>query len=153
MKVSKEWSVNGKSVIAFMPIRPEYVIRIVTGEKHFEFRRTSIRLDLTHLVIYSSSPVRRIVGLAEVNCVEVSTPSALWEKTKHAAGISRRRFREYFHGAKLAVAISLGCVFPLARELDPEHVANGFTIPQSFRYVDPWFFDKVASLGLIRNGK
>lgn len=152
MKVLKESLVNGKSVIAFMPIKPEYAERIVAGDKHYEFRRTKIRTDLTHLVIYSSSPVKRIVGFAEVQSVEVATPSKLWEMTKHAAGISRQGFRNYFQGAQSAVAISLGRVYPLDFELCPDDVAEGFTIPQSFRYVDPWFFSRVITLGLRHDG-
>lgn len=147
MRVSKELQISGKSIIAFMPIKPEYADRIVAGKKHFEFRRTNIRSDLTHLIIYSSSPVKRIVGLAVVRSVEVATPSRLWEKTKHAAGISRQGFREYFQGARAAVAISLSRVFPLDESVCPNDVADGFTIPQSFRYVDYLFLMKVVTLG------
>lgn len=136
-----------------MPIKPEYASRILSGEKLFEYRRTNIRTDLTHLVIYSSSPVKRIVALAKVDSVEVASPSALWDRTKHAAGISRRRFREYFSGARSAVAISMGAVHPLAVELVPADVEDGFHIPQSYRYVDKKFLEKVASLGRAKNAK
>lgn len=132
-----------------MPVKPEYANRIVAGEKHFEFRRTRIRRDLTHVVIYSSAPVKRIVGLAEVQSVVTSTPAKLWERTKHSAGISRQRFREYFFGAQSAVAISLKRVYPINCELRPEDIIKGFSIPQSFRYVDRWFIEKVIRLGCI----
>lgn len=144
---------NGESLIAFMPIKPEYANRILSGEKQFEFRRTSIRSDLTHLIIYSSSPVKRIVALAEVDSVEMASPSALWDRTKHAAGISRRNYREYFSGAGSAVAISLKRVLPLVSKIEPSEVEEGFNIPQSFRYVDEMFLDKVLSLGLIRGNE
>lgn len=153
MRTLSEWSTNGESVIAFMPIKPEYAQRILTGEKQFEFRRTSIRPDLTHLVIYSSSPIKRIVALAEVDFVEMGSPSTLWERTKHAAGISREKFRKYFSGKESAVAISLKRVFPLLSELEPSEIEEGFSIPQSFRYVDAEFLGKVVSLGFVSDAE
>jgi len=134
-------------VIAFMPIKPIYAKRILSGEKHFEFRRTRIRSDLTHIVIYSSYPVKKVVGLAEVNSVDEASPSKMWDLTKHAAGITRQDFRNYFNGAKSAVAISLGKVFPLDLEICPTQVSESFTVPQSYRYIDTNFLSKIAELG------
>lgn len=147
MKALDNWPMNGEFVIAFMPIKPEYTNLILDGAKQFEFRRTNIRSDLTHLVIYSSSPVKRIVALAEVDFVESGPPSAVWERTKHAAGIPRRTFRQYFAGSGAAVAISLKRVVPLASHVRPGEIQEGFAIPQSFRYVGCEFLNKVLALG------
>ena len=56
---------SADSVIAFLPIKPIYANRILEGSKRYEFRRTRLRQDITHVVIYSTSPVKKIVGIAE----------------------------------------------------------------------------------------
>ena len=147
MKASEKSSHDDEPVIAFMPIKPVYAERILSGEKHFEFRRTRIRSDLTHIVIYSSHPVKRVVGSAEVLSVKEGSPTKVWDTTKDAAGISRQAFRAYFAGAKSAIAILLGKVSPLDLAVCPTQVADGFTVPQSFRYIDKDFLNKVTELG------
>lgn len=139
---------NGQYRIAFMPIKPVYVERILSGQKLFEFRRTSIRQDTTHLIIYSSFPTKRIVGVVEVRSIITASPTATWERTKYAAGISRRLFREYFQGAKKACAIEIQSVFPLKNPLPPHEIVPEFNVPQSYRYVDHSFLEKVIQLGM-----
>jgi predicted transcriptional regulator len=130
-----------------MPIKPVYVERILSGQKLFEFRRTSIRQDTTHLILYSSSPVKRIMGVAEVSSILTASPTVTWERTKHAAGISRRLFREYFKGSKKASAIEIQSVFTLNNPLAPHEIIPKFHIPQSYRYVDSSFLEKVIQQG------
>ncbi len=139
---------NGQFRIAFMPIKPVYVERIFSGKKLFEFRRTSIRKDTTHLIIYSSSPTKRIMGVAEVRSIITASPTAIWERTKHASGISRRLFREYFQGAKKACAIEIKPVILLNNPLPPQEIASEFNVPQSYSYVDHSFLEKVIQLGM-----
>lgn len=67
--------------------------------------------------------------------------------TKHAAGISRKLFREYFQGKKTAYAIQIKKVYPFNRVVDPSEIENGFKIPQSFSYVNTAFFRKVLMKG------
>jgi len=130
-----------------MPIKPVYVERILSGQKLFEFRRTSIRQDTTHLILYSSSPVKRIMGVVEVGSILTASPTATWERTKHAAGISRRLFREYFKGAKKACAIEIQSVFALKKPMAPHEIFPKFHIPQSYRYVDTPFLENVIQRG------
>jgi predicted transcriptional regulator len=141
----KKSSRNGKSKIAFMAIKPIYAERLLLGEKLYEFRKTALSPDLTDIIIYASSPVKKIVGIAEVSNVFVGSPSAIWEKTKHAAGISRKKYREYFRGAERACAIELMRVFPLDKPLHLSDVSDEIKIPQSFSYVDKLFFDTIIS--------
>ena len=148
MDLLKNLQKNGQYRIAFMPIKPIYVERILSGQKLFEFRRTSIRQDTTHLIIYSSSPIKRIVGVVEVGSVITASPTATWERTKHAAGISRKLFREYFKGSKKACAIEIETVFPLHNPLTPREIIPEFHIPQSYRYVELSFLEKVVLLGM-----
>ncbi len=138
---------NAKSVIAFLPIKPVYATRLLSGKKKYEFRRNSIRHDLTHVIIYASSPIKKIIGVAEVQKVIIASPSATWEQSKQVAGISRRAFREYFQGKKQAYAIKIKKIIRFNKWLDPLEMDNGFKVPQSFSYVNPSFLNKVISAG------
>jgi len=130
-----------------MPIKPVYADKIIDGSKKFEFRRASIKGDLTHLIIYASSPVKRIIGVAVVDGVDVSYPLETWGKTKHAAGISRKDFLEYFQGKEKAVTIILKDVLTLDRSVCPKEIENNFKVPQSFKYVQPDFLQDVFTKG------
>jgi predicted transcriptional regulator len=152
MSHSKKLSQKGQSRIAFLPIKPIYADKIIAGEKLFEFRRTMIRKDISHLIIYSSSPVKKIIGIAKVKAIMVASPSATWERTKHAAGITRRLFREYFCGTSMSCTIEVGRVIPLDRPIPPEQIEKNFKVPQSFSYVDNNFLQKIFERGCIAKG-
>ena len=83
-------------------IHPEFVEKIISGQKVFEFRKTLPSQLPTHLVIYATTPVQRVVAVAEVNEVLTGSPSEIWERSKKGAGISRAYFRQYFSGRKSA---------------------------------------------------
>lgn len=136
-----------KCVIAFMPIKPIYARKLMSGEKKYEFRKSPINDNLTHIIIYASSPVKKVIGLAEVKRVLVTSPSAVWTQTKHAAGIARKEYDNYFAGKKQAYAIEIKKVVHLAKEIAPIELENGFKVPQSFSYVDSKFYLKVAKKG------
>ncbi len=113
-------------------IHPEYVDKILSGEKRFEYRRRRPKADISHLVIYATSPIKRIVAIAEVESVISGSPSSLWEKTKYAAGISRSAFRVYFRGRNIGNAFKLGRVFRIDSAISSQMI---FTPPQSFAYL------------------
>ena len=140
--------IKGQYKIAFMPIKPIFAQRIISGIKLFEFRRTALKEIVSHIIIYSSFPEKKIVAIAEVEAVHSASPSAIWEQTKHAAGISRSLYRKYFKGAKKAHAIQIKNVFPLSRPFHPDDIKNGFNVPQSFSYVDRLFLDKILAAGM-----
>lgn len=142
---------NQESIIAFMPIKPVYAEKIIQGRKKYEFRRAPIRSDLTHIIIYSSSPVKKIIGIAEVEKVIVDAPSTIWERTKNDAGISRNEFRKYFRGKKNAFTICLKRIFSLQIPVSPNEILNNFRIPQSFSYVDYNFLKNALSIAAPNN--
>jgi predicted transcriptional regulator len=147
MGVSSGSSNKRSSAIAFLPIKPRYAHRIVSGEKRFEFRKANFVSGVSHIVIYASTPVMKIVGVAEVSSVAVASPTATWESTKHAAGISRQAFRKYFFGKKRAYAISIESVRALSNWISPNEVQVGFRVPQSFVYVNQPFLKRVLKKG------
>lgn len=115
-------------------IKPEYVDKILNGTKKYEYRRTLAKKDVSSLIIYSTWPVKEIVGeVGVVGTIEMA-PSSLWEKTKKEAGISRKKYREYFKKRKKACAYVLGMVtkYETNKKLLDIGVQQA---PQSFLYL------------------
>ena len=154
MESSKRFSSAAISdrTIASMPIKPRYVKSILDGTKRYEFRRTRINPELTHFVVYSCSPAKRIVAIAEVEkVVHMDNPENLWKHTRQGAGILKKDFMDYFAGARSAFAIAIKDVITLDNEVRPTQILRGFSIPQCYRYVDGKFLEKIADLGLQGN--
>lgn len=118
-----------------LSIKPEYVNRILNGEKKYEYRKRLAREKVRKIYIYCTSPIMKVVGTVEVLDYIKSSPSRLWEETKRNAGISREKYRKYFHGCKTAYAYKLGETTTFETPLDI-HAFGISTAPQSFVYVD-----------------
>ena len=118
-----------------LSIKPEYVERILAGTKKYEYRKRLARNKSSILLVYSTSPIMKIVARVEIRGTISAAPYTLWEQTKSNAGISRKKYREYFHGCKTAYAYELGKV----ERFNPPHDLSDYNImiaPQSFSYVD-----------------
>jgi len=126
-------------------IHPEFVEKILSGKKVFEFRKTLPSQLPTHLVIYATTPVQRIVAIAEVEGALSDSPSRIWEKSKKGAGISRAFFRQYFSGRKSASAFKIGKVVALRRPLALQKINPKLVAPQSYRKLDISDFHVVQS--------
>ena len=45
-----------------LSIKPEFVEKIINGEKKFEYRRKIFKKDVEKVLIYASSPIKLVVG-------------------------------------------------------------------------------------------
>ena len=124
-----------KPIHALLSIKPKYAEAIFRGEKRFEFRRVIFRKPVDVVLVYSTSPVSRVAGEFEVDAVISGTVEELWKRTKHCAGIDRRRFFSYFHGREVGYAIAIGSVRRYATSLDLRR-EFGIRPPQSFVYLN-----------------
>ena len=117
-----------------LSIKPEYVEKILQGEKKFEYRKRLANEDVSYIYVYSTAPSMKVVASVHIEGHLSDSPTALWEKTKAAAGISRAKFRDYFRGCKTAYAYKLGKVevFESPKNLSDFGVA---VAPQSFVYI------------------
>lgn len=115
-------------------INPIYVERILNGTKRYEYRRILAQREVKSLIIYSTWPIKEIVGEVEVLETVEMAPSSLWEKTKKNAGISRNKYREYFRGQNKAYAYVLGQVtkYEVGKRLIDIGIEKA---PQSFLYL------------------
>ncbi len=133
--------------IALLSIKPKFANQILFGIKKYEYRKTSISHQTTHILLYMTAPVKRIVGIATIKKVHSGAPSRIWEKTKTQAGVVRSFYRIYFKGVKTAYAIELDRVTPFNQWIDPKQLDKNFRAPQSFKYVDKSFTHKLLEMG------
>lgn len=124
---------------ALLSIKPIYVDRILDGSKRFEFRRRIFgRTDVTRVVIYSTSPVSKIVAEFDIQKIIQSDPARLWELTFEFSGINRSAFDEYFDGRTQAFALQIGQVHRLPEPIAPSELISNFTPPQSYMYMEKY---------------
>lgn len=125
---------------ALLSIKPEFAKKILTGEKEYEFRRTIFSdanlVDFVYL--YSSSPVKKIVGGFTIQRIVEATPEEMWDLFGDRSGIEdRERFMSYFDGVETGYAIQVGRTHRFQDEIDPDEVFEDFVPPVSFYYLDP----------------
>ena len=138
------------SKVVFLPIKPQYAEKLLSGEKHFEFRRKTFGQHVTHIVVYASSPVKQILGIVEIKQIHRDTPSATWQKTFETAGIAKSDFFEYFAGVDTAYAIEIKqrTKIRLKNAVSPKAIKEDFRVPQFFTYVSEQFLNSVKEAGL-----
>jgi predicted transcriptional regulator len=129
---------------ALISIRPCFVEKILTGEKQLEFRRSWAVEQVDVLVIYSSSPIQRIVATVKVLDVTQASPNALWELAKiRNGGVTRQLIRDYFSGKESGFAIGLVDVLEFSIPIDPKKIFTDFRPPQSFCYLSNQDYNKI----------
>ena len=100
-----------------LPIHPEYVKKILSGEKTFEYRKR-IPQDITYILIYETAPTSKIVAIGEVAEIIKEKTSNLWKKTLYSGGINKCYFDSYFEKKEDGYAIRLKNVYRLKKQMD-----------------------------------
>ncbi len=124
-----------------LSIRPQYSEKILDGRKTVELRR---RFPVSApkgavAYIYSTSPVRAIVGSAEIANVAKLSVSDIWQRYSDLAFIEKADFDAYFAGLDEGFALEFSNARSLPRFLDLAELRErfGFEPPQSFLYAKP----------------
>ena len=89
-------------------INPEHVQNIINGTKKYEYRKIAAKQDISSIIIYETTPIKRVVAEAEIIDVLELQPEELWKQTKDASGISKEFFDDYFRDRDIAFAYKLG---------------------------------------------
>lgn len=119
-----------------MSIKPEFVERIASGAKRFEFRRVLFRrADIDSIVVYASSPVSQVVGELSIQQILTDSPDKIWEKTRSYSGISKDYFDAYFGNKDVANAIAIDSYTPYSQRLSLSEL-DVKRAPQSFCYIE-----------------
>ena len=114
-------------------INPEHVNNIINGTKKYEYRTKAAKKDVNKLIIYETTPIKKVVAEAEIVEVLALDPNALWEKAREYSGIMKNFFDEYFKDRKVAYAYKLGKI----KAYDEPKALTEFGLraaPQSFAY-------------------
>lgn len=117
-----------------MSINPEYVEKILSGSKKYEYRKRSCKCTVSEIIIYCTAPVSKVVGRVKVEKVIEKEPDVLWNMTKEFSGVEYDFYQKYFAGKDTGVAYQLGKVkeFKRPKKLSFYGVKNA---PQSFLYM------------------
>lgn len=117
-----------------LSINPEHVENILNGSKKVEYRKVKCRRDVDRILIYSTSPVMKVVGEAVVLKVLEGLPDNVWQLTSQYAGITRNFFDKYYEDKSKAVAFKLGKVTKYKEPLSLSDLGIN-SAPQSFIYL------------------
>ncbi|RYV51852.1 ASCH domain-containing protein [Pengzhenrongella frigida] len=129
-----------------LSIHPRYVAKILDGSKTVELRRGRPAIVPGQPVaIYSTMPAASVVAFCRVSCIEISSPSELWNDVKKTAGVGRKEFEDYFRGSRTATALHLETIRPLAIpvSLADLRTSGPFHPPQTWHYLD---WERVSNL-------
>lgn len=118
-----------------LSINPEHVSNILMGNKEYEFRKTECKRKVEKIIIYSTSPIMKVVGEANVDDILIGVPDDIWKKTRDKSGINKNYFDSYYKGKAKAVAYKLSNIieYEHPKELSEYGIDNA---PQSFIYLD-----------------
>ncbi|MDK2974642.1 MAG: hypothetical protein PWP08_1013 [Methanofollis sp.] len=120
-----------------LSIKPVYTSRIIAGTKKYEFRRVIFRRkNINSVYIYSSYPVKKIIGKFTAGKILEDRPDLLWETVKDKSGLSESEFFKYFAGKSKGFAIEIGEFTLFKDPIDPRKCYKNFIPPQSFCYLD-----------------
>lgn len=119
-----------------MPINPEYVDEILSGNKKYEYRKIKAkRTNIDKMVIYSTSPIMRVVAEVDVEGIIEAPPEKLWEQTKEYSGITKDFYSKYYKNKENAIAYKLGNIKVYDKPKKLCDIGINY-VPQSFIYLD-----------------
>lgn len=118
-----------------LSIKPEFVKKIFSGEKKYEFRKVAFKnKNVENVVIYASKPISKIVGEFSIEKVIQDNPRKIWERTKKYSGVDEKFFKDYFKGKDKGYAIEVKKCKEYSTPLSLEEFGINYA-PQSFVYL------------------
>jgi len=121
-----------------LSIKPVYSEKILKGRKTVELRRRfPVSAPSGALAfIYSTSPVKAMVGTASIRDVLKLPVEQIWKEFESVALIEREQFDKYFDGLEHGFALVFDDVRAFTRPLPLSELREkfGFEPPQSFLY-------------------
>lgn len=135
---------SGRAVL--LSIKPKYADLILAGTKQVELRRSWPSNDIGVMIIYSSAPVQRLVGMAFIDRVEECKFDELWGIAKeNGGGVTHAELKNYVTGKNTAFGVMIKSVKVADELVDPKELFPDFTPPQSFLYLSPADFQRVVT--------
>lgn len=129
-----------------LSVHPEHIANILSGRKKFEYRKIMPVRNISHIVLYSTNPVKMIVAVAEVADCMADSLTQIWHQTSNKSGITYEFFLDYFSGCNKAGCFALGSVYKLYNPIKINELLNCKVPPQSFCYLDSQDTDKIFKM-------
>ena len=120
--------------IVLMSIKPEYVNKIFSGEKKYEYRKKVCKENIEKIIVYSSSPIRKVVGELKIKRVLYDKKSIVWNKTYRFGGITKAKFDNYYENYDYAIAYEIEKAILYDKQKDLKDF-NVKMAPQSYVYI------------------
>lgn len=116
-----------------MSIHPTHVKKILDGSKLYEYRTRICKKNINKILIYCTTPIKKIVAEVEVITTFALEPQKLWNQTCNKSGISKVFFDKYFANRKIAYAYQIGKVTRFDKHIPISEYGFKYP-PQSFYY-------------------
>ena len=120
--------------IILMSIKPEYVDKIFSGEKKYEYRKRLCKEKIDTIIVYSSSPIQKIVGELKIKQVLYDKKKVIWNKTYKHSGITKIKYDKYYENCGYVVAYEIEKAILYDKQKDLKDF-NVRTAPQSYVYI------------------
>ena len=117
-----------------MSIKPEYVDKIFFGEKKYEYRKRICKKKIDTIIVYSSSPIQKVVGELKIEKVLYDKKSIIWNKTNRYGGITKTKYDKYYENCDYAVAYEIEKAILYDKQKDLKDF-NVQMAPQSYVYI------------------
>src|SRR5690242_12676867 len=122
----------------FISVKEKYSNRILAGTKEIELRKSRPNvLPGDHVIIYCTSPVKAIVGIAQVQEIITHSPQRMWRLHSEKLGIDKSEYETYYKDSEKAVGIVLSGVKKLSDNIRLSLIREqlpSFTPPQTYKY-------------------
>lgn len=136
MDIEKDLSACIDGEILLISIKPKYAEKILRGEKRIEFRRVWTKRSIKFMILYSTSPVKRIVAVASVDKVIAADLETLYQTSiSLGSEVEKHELEKYLQGKEIGYGIIIGRIQHLQNYIDPKAIYPNFTAPQSYRYI------------------
>lgn len=117
-----------------LPVHPTHIKNIFNGNKKYEYRKKLSIKEINKMILYETSPTKKIVGEVEVLDKIYGDKEAVWKRTLSYSGINKTYYDKYFDKSTIACAYHLGVATEYSRPLELKELGIYFT-PQSFVYL------------------
>ena len=134
--------------VALLSVRPRFARAIMSGEKRVEFRKVQFRRTVSHVVVYATGPIRRILGYFEVARLVEAPPKRLWDLYGGVGAIHHHEFYAYYRSSNRGTAIAIGGVYAFQEPPRLSVFGRWLKPPQSFRYIPRGVFDRIRAAPL-----
>jgi len=133
-----------------LSIKSEHADNIMSKRKTVELRKEGFPEDCKLMVLYCTSPIKRILGEVEVDHVLTGSKETIWLMYGSQTCITKEQFDAYYRGHHWASAIEIKRVLN-KWSFDPKKVFEKFHAPMSWEYLsdENWMRIHMAGEGKI----